>query len=325
MRICIFGAGAIGGYLGAKLAQAGVDVGLVARGPHLEAIRRKGLTLIENGTTTEHRVRASADARDFGPQDYVILTLKAHSVPAIVGDLAPILEPATTVVSGVNGIPWWYFHKIGGPLEGTRLASVDPGDVQWNGIGPDRVLGCVVYPAAEVPEPGTVRHIEGNRFSLGEPDGSKSARAVALSAALTAAGLKAPVRPKLRDEIWVKLWGNLSFNPISALTHATLEILCTDPGTRAIARAMMVEAQVIAEKLGVSFPIDVDRRIDGGAAVGAHRTSMLQDLEAGRPMEIDALVGSVQELGRLTGSPTPTIDIILALIRQRAAVAAAGG
>lgn len=325
MRICIFGAGAIGGYLGAKLAQAGVDVGLVARGPHLEAIRRKGLTLIENGTTTEHRVRASADARDFGPQDYVILTLKAHSVPAIVGDLAPILEPATTVVSGVNGIPWWYFHKIGGPLEGTRLASVDPGDVQWNGIGPDRVLGCVVYPAAEVPEPGTVRHIEGNRFSLGEPNGSKSARAVALSAALTAAGLKAPVRPKLRDEIWVKLWGNLSFNPISALTHATLEILCTDPGTRAIARAMMVEAQVIAEKLGVSFPIDVDRRIDGGAAVGAHRTSMLQDLEAGRPMEIDALVGSVQELGRLTGSPTPTIDIILALIRQRAAVAAAGG
>lgn len=325
MRICIFGAGAIGGYLGAKLAQAGVDVGIVARGPHLEAIRRKGLTLIENGTTTEHRVRASADARDFGPQDYVILTLKAHSVPAIVGDLAPILEPATTVVSGVNGIPWWYFHKIGGPLEGTRLASVDPGDVQWNGIGPDRVLGCVVYPAAEVPEPGTVRHIEGNRFSLGEPNGSKSARAVALSAALTAAGLKAPVRPKLRDEIWVKLWGNLSFNPISALTHATLEILCTDPGTRAIARAMMVEAQVIAEKLGVSFPIDVDRRIDGGAAVGAHRTSMLQDLEAGRPMEIDALVGSVQELGRLTGSPTPTIDIILALIRQRAAVAAAGG
>lgn len=325
MRICIFGAGAIGGYLGAKLAQAGVDVGLVARGPHLEAIRRKGLTLIENGTTTEHRVRASADARDFGPQDYVILTLKAHSVPAIVGDLAPILEPATTVVSGVNGIPWWYFHKIGGPLEGTRLASVDPGDVQWNGIGPDRVLGCVVYPAAEVPEPGTVRHIEGNRFSLGEPNGSKSARAVALSAALTAAGLKAPVRPKLRDEIWVKLWGNLSFNPISALTHATLEILCTDPGTRAVARAMMVEAQVIAEKLGVSFPIDVDRRIDGGAAVGAHRTSMLQDLEAGRPMEIDALVGSVQELGRLTGSPTPTIDIILALIRQRAAVAAAGG
>lgn len=324
MKICIFGAGAIGGYMGAKLAGAGADVSLVARGPHLEAIRAKGLTLIEDGRETSHRIRASDDPAELGPQDYVIVTLKAHSVPAIVGRLAPLLGPASTVVSGVNGVPWWYFHKIGGPLEGTRLRSVDPDDTQWNGIGPDRVLGCVVYPAAEVSEPGTVRHIEGNRFSLGEPDGSKSDRALALSAALSAAGLKAPVRPKLRDEIWVKLWGNLSFNPISALTHATLDVLCTDPGTRAIARAMMVEAQAVAEKLGVSFPIDVDRRIDGGAAVGAHRTSMLQDLQAGRPMEIDALVGSVQELGRLTGVPTPTIDIVLALIRQRAATAAAG-
>ena len=321
MRICIFGAGAIGGYLGAKLAGSGADVSLVARGPHLEAIRAKGLTLIEDGRDTCHRIRATDDPADLGPQDYVIVTLKAHSVPAIVGRMAPLLGPQSTVVSGVNGVPWWYFHKIGGPLEGTRLRSVDPGDVQWNGIGPDRVLGCVVYPAAEVTEPGTVRHIEGNRFSLGEPDGSRSERAQALSSVLTAAGLKAPVRPKLRDEIWVKLWGNLSFNPISALTHATLDILCTDPGTRAVARAMMLEAQVIAEKLGVTFPIDVERRIDGGAAVGAHRTSMLQDLDAGRPMEIDALVGSVQELGRLTASPTPTIDIILALVRQRAAMA----
>lgn len=324
MRICIFGAGAIGGYLGAKLAASGAEVSLVARGPHLAAIRDRGLTLIEEDHETCHRIRASDDPAELGPQDYVILTLKAHSVPPVVGRLAPLLGPATTVVSGVNGVPWWYFHKIGGPLEGTRLRSVDPGDVQWNGIGPDRVLGCVVYPAAEVSEPGVVRHIEGNRFSLGEPDGSKSDRAVALSSALTAAGLKAPVRPKLRDEIWVKLWGNLSFNPISALTHATLDILCTDPGTRAVARAMMVEAQAIAEKLGVTFPIDVDRRIDGGAAVGAHRTSMLQDLEAGRPMEIDALVGSVQELGGLTATPTPMIDTILALIRQRAAMADAG-
>ncbi len=321
MKICIFGAGAIGGYLGAKLAQAGAEVSLVARGPHLEAILDKGLTLIEDGRTTCQKVRASDDPADLGPQDYVILTLKAHSVPAIVDRMAPLLGPDSTVVSGVNGVPWWYFHKIGGPLEGTRLHSVDPGDVQWNGIGPDRVLGCVVYPAAEVSEPGTVRHIEGNRFSLGEPDGSKSDRALALSSALSAAGLKAPVRPKLRDEIWVKLWGNLSFNPISALTHATLDIVCTDAGTRAIARAMMVEAQAIAEKLGVTFPIDVERRIDGGAAVGAHRTSMLQDLEASRPMEIDALVGSVQELGLLTKSPTPTIDVILALIRQRARMA----
>ncbi|MCB2152757.1 MAG: 2-dehydropantoate 2-reductase, partial [Rhodobacteraceae bacterium] len=315
MRICIFGAGAIGGYLGAKLAGAGADVSLVARGPHLEAIRSRGLTLIEDGQETTHRIRASDDPAELGPQDYVVVTLKAHSVPPVVGRMAPLLGAGSTVVSGVNGVPWWYFHKIGGPLEGTRLQSVDPGDVQWNGIGPDRVLGCVVYPAAEVSEPGVVRHIEGNRFSLGEPDGSKSDRALALSAALSAAGLKAPVRPKLRDEIWVKLWGNLSFNPISALTHATLDVLCTDPGTRAVARAMMLEAQVIAEKLGVTFPVDVERRIDGGAAVGAHRTSMLQDLEAGRPMEIDALVGSVQELGRLTQSPTPVIDTILALVR----------
>ncbi len=279
MRICIFGAGAIGGYLGAKLAGAGADVSLVARGPHLEAIRSRGLTLIEDGQETTHRIRASDDPAELGPQDYVVVTLKAHSVPPVVGRMAPLLGAGSTVVSGVNGVPWWYFHKIGGPLEGTRLQSVDPGDVQWNGIGPDRVLGCVVYPAAEVSEPGVVRHIEGNRFSLGEPDGSKSDRALALSAALSAAGLKAPVRPKLRDEIWVKLWGNLSFNPISALTHATLDVLCTDPGTRAVARAMMLEAQVIAEKLGVTFPVDVERRIDGGAAVGAHRTSMLQDLE----------------------------------------------
>ncbi len=235
--------------------------------------------------------------------------------------MQPLIGPGTTIVSGVNGVPWWYFHKIGGPLEGTRLQSVDPGNVQWDGFGPDRVLGCVVYPAAEVSEPGTIRHIEGNRFSLGEPDGSKSDRATALSQALQAAGLKAPVRPRLRDEIWVKLWGNLSFNPISALTHATLDVLCTDPGTRDVARRMMVEAQEIAEKLGVTFPIDVERRIDGGAAVGAHRTSMLQDLDAGRPMEIDALVGSVQELGRITGTPTPTVDTVLALIALRGRVA----
>lgn len=320
MRICIFGAGAIGGYMGAKLAAVGADVSLVARGPHLAALQSKGLTLIEEGRTTTHKVRATDDARTLGPQDYVILTLKAHSVPAVVGQITPLLGEGSTLVSGVNGVPWWYFHRIGGPLEGTRLQSVDPGNLQWDGFGPDRVLGCVVYPAAEVTEPGTITHIEGNRFSLGEPSGEKSVRAEALSKALTAAGLKAPVRPRLRDEIWVKLWGNLSFNPISALTHATLDILCTDPGTRAVARAMMVEAQVIAEKLGVTFPIDVDRRIDGGAAVGAHRTSMLQDLLAGRPLEIDALVGAVVELGRLTDTPTPTIDTVLALVRQRAAV-----
>jgi 2-dehydropantoate 2-reductase len=305
-----------------KLVQAGVDVSIVARGPHLAAIQSRGLTLLEEGADpVTVPVRASANAADLGVQDYVIVTLKAHSVPPVVGAMQPLIGPDTTIVSGVNGVPWWYFHKIGGPLEGTRLRSVDPGDVQWNGFGPDRVLGCVVYPAAEVSEPGVIRHIEGNRFSLGEPDGSKSDRANALSQVLQSAGLKAPVRPRLRDELWVKLWGNLSFNPISALTHATLDVLCTDPGTRDVARRMMIEAQAVAEKLGVSFPIDVDRRIEGGAAVGAHRTSMLQDLDAGRPMEIDALVASVQELGRITETPTPTIDTVLALVALRGRVA----
>ncbi|MEL6646453.1 MAG: 2-dehydropantoate 2-reductase [Pseudomonadota bacterium] len=321
MKICIFGAGAIGGYMGAKLAQVGADVSLVARGPHREAMEAHGLTLIEDSGTTTQKVTVSEDPTALGPQDYVIVTLKAHSVPPVVDKMQPLIGPETTIVSGVNGVPWWYFHKIGGDLEGTRLASVDPGNAQWDGFGPDRVLGCVVYPAAEVKEPGVVTHIEGNRFSLGEPDGSKSERALALSKALSAAGLKAPVRPKLRDEIWVKLWGNLSFNPISALTHATLDVLCTDKGTRPVARAMMVEAQEIAEKLGVKFPIDVDRRIDGGAAVGAHRTSMLQDLDQGRPMEIDALVASVQELGRVTQTPTPIIDTVLGLIQLRGKVA----
>lgn len=322
MKICIFGAGAIGGYMAVKLVQAGADVSLVARGPHLAAMRDNGLTLIEeDGQETTVAVRASDDPAELGPQDYVIVTLKAHSVPPVVAKMQPLIGPNTTIVSGVNGVPWWYFHGLEGPYEGTRLASVDPGDAQWNGFGPDRVLGCVVYPAAEVIRPGVIKHIEGNRFSLGEPDGSKSERATALSQALAAAGLKAPVRPRIRDEIWVKLWGNLSFNPISALTHATLDVLCTDPGTRSVARGMMVEAQEIAEKLGVKFPIDVDRRIDGGAAVGAHRTSMWQDLDAGRPMEIDALVSAVQELGKLTQTPTPTIDTVLALVQLRAKTA----
>ncbi|MEO0342468.1 MAG: 2-dehydropantoate 2-reductase [Pseudomonadota bacterium] len=323
MKICIFGAGAIGGYMGAKLASVGADVSLVARGPHLAAMKENGLTLHEDGgLETNVKVNASDNAADLGPQDYVIVTLKAHSVPAVADKMKPLFGEETTLVSGVNGVPWWYFHKLDGPHEGTQLDTVDPGGVQWKSFGPDNVLGCVVYPAAEVIEPGHVKHIEGNRFSLGEPDGQKSDRALALSKALGEAGLKAPVRPKIRDEIWVKLWGNLSFNPISALTHATLDVLCTDPGTRSVARNMMVEAEEIATKLGVKFPIDVDRRIEGGAAVGAHRTSMLQDLTMGRPMEYDALVTAVQELGRIVDVPTPTIDTVQALIALRGKIAA---
>lgn len=322
MKVCIFGAGAIGGYVAAKLAQTDTEVSVVARGPHLAAMQEKGLTLFEEGQDpVSVPIRASDNAADLGPQDYVFITLKAHSVPAVVGSMQPLIADETTVVSGVNGVPWWYFHKLGGPYEGTRLASVDPGNVQWDGFGPDRVLGCVVYPAAEVTAPGSIKHIEGNRFSLGEPDGSKSDRAAKLSAALSAAGLRAPVRPRIRDEIWLKLWGNLSFNPISALTHSTLDVLCADEGTRSVARGMMLEAQEIGEKLGVKFPIDVEKRLDGGAAVGAHKTSMWQDLELRRPMEIDALVTSVQELGQLTGTSTPTIDTVASLIKLRAKVA----
>ncbi|MFA3918889.1 2-dehydropantoate 2-reductase [Ruegeria hyattellae] len=322
MKVCIFGAGAIGGYVAAKLAQTDTEVSVVARGPHLAAMQQKGLTLFEEGQDqVSGPISASDNAADLGPQDYVFITLKAHSVPAVVDSMQPLIGDETTIVSGVNGVPWWYFHKLGGPYEGTRLASVDPGNVQWDGFGPDRVLGCVVYPAAEVIAPGSIKHIEGNRFSLGEPDGSKSGRANKFSAALSAAGLRAPVRPRIRDEIWLKLWGNLSFNPISALTHSTLDVLCTDQGSRSVARGMMLEAQEIGEKLGVRFPIDVEKRLDGGAAVGVHKTSMWQDLELRRPMEIDALVTSVQELGQLTGISTPIIDTVASLIKLRAKVA----
>lgn len=320
MRICVYGAGAIGGYLGAKLALAGEDVALIARGAHLEALRRDGVRLLTEDEEKVARAPATDDPREIGPQDVVFVTLKAHSVPAILEPLQALLGPDTAVVWAVNGVPWWYFYGLDGPLRDTRLESVDPGGAQWRRIGPERVIGCVVYPAAEVVEPGVIRHVEGNRFTLGEPSDQKTERVRELAAVLIGAGLRAPVR-RIRDEIWVKLWGNLSFNPISALTLETLDNVATDPGTRHVARRMMLEAQALAEKLGVRFPVDVDRRIDGAAAVGPHRTSMLQDLERGRPMEIDALVTAVQEMGRLVEVPTPTLDTVLALVQQRARVA----
>jgi 2-dehydropantoate 2-reductase len=320
MKICIYGAGAIGGYLGVQLALAGEEVTLIARGPHLEAMRAHGLRLLIDGEERVARPPCTDDPAEVGEQDYVIVTLKAHSAPRIVDAMQPLLGLDTAVVSAVNGVPWWYFHELGGPWEGTRLESVDPGGVQWAGIGPQRAIGCVVYPATEIVEPGVIRHLDGNRFSLGEPNGEKTPRVRALADALIRAGFRAPVR-RVRDELWVKLWGNLSFNPISALTLATLDVVATDAGTRAVAKAMMLEAQEIGEKLGVRFPVDVERRIDGAAAVGAHRTSMLQDLELGRAMEIDALVSAVQEMGTLVGVATPTIDVVLALVRQRARIA----
>ncbi len=318
MKIAIYGAGAIGGFMGARLATTDAEVTLIARGPHLEAMQQNGLKLVQDGEDLVVHPKAVEDPAEAGPQDYVIVTLKAHSVPHVVDDMQALLGPDTAVVTAVNGVPWWYFHNHGGGLEGTRIESVDPGGVQWDGIGPERAIGCVVYPAAEVAEPGVIEHISGDRFTLGEPGGEKTGRLEALAGVMIAAGMKAPVRPKIRDDIWVKLWGNLSFNPISALTHETLDVIATEPGSRAVARAMMLEGQAVGEALGVRFPIDVEKRIDGAAGVGAHKTSMLQDLERGRAMEIDALVTAVQELGRLVEVPTPTIDTVLALVVQRA-------
>lgn len=321
MRIAIIGAGAIGGYLAVQLARAGEDVTVLARGGTLEALRAHGFRLRTGGEELSAKVNAEADGEAIGPVDYVILTLKANAAPQVADKLPPMLGPQTAVVTAMNGLPFWYFHGVGGEHEGRRIEAVDPGGVLWDTIGPERCIGCAVYPAAQVVEPGVVVHEEGDRFSLGEPDGSRSERVERLSRAMIGAGLKAPVRPKIRDEIWIKLWGNLSFNPISALTGATLDVICNDQGTRAVARAMMVEAQAIAGELGIRFPIPVDKRIEGAKAVGAHKTSMLQDLERGRALELDPLVTAVQELGRVVGRPTPTIDMVLALTRLRAATA----
>jgi len=321
VKITIYGAGAIGGYLAAELALAGEDVSIVARGPHLQAIRERGLKLLIEGKEKLARVRATEDPGEIGAQDYVILTLKAHSVAPVVDRMRPLLGPDTAVVTAQNGILWWYFYKLRGPWENERLPIADPGGKIWDGLGPERAIGCVVYPSCEIVEPGVVRHIDGKRFMLGEPDGTKSERVTALSKILTSAGLKSPVRTRIRDDIWLKLWGNVSFNPVSAVTGATLEEMTENPGTREVIRKMMLEAESVARKLGVDFPVDVDTRISWGAEVGAHKTSMLQDLEKGRPMEIDALVASVSELGRLTSVPTPTIDTLLALVRLRARTA----
>ncbi|GJD47997.1 2-dehydropantoate 2-reductase [Methylobacterium crusticola] len=317
MSIAIVGAGAIGGFLGARLADAGEAVTLIARGPHLAAIRRDGLRLVEEDGRRRHAkdVRATQSMAEAGPHEVVLLTLKAHQVGPMAADLAHLIGPDTVVVTMQNGIPWWYFHRHGGPLAGTRLETADPGGLIAAAIDPERVIGSVVYPAAMLTEPGLVTVVEGNRFGLGEPSGAVTPRVQALARRLVAAGFRAPVTSDIRAEIWLKLWGNLSFNPISALTHATLVDICRFPETRALAAAMMREAEAIANHLGVTFKLGIERRIAGAEKVGAHKTSMLQDVEAGRPVELEALVGSVVELGRLTGIPTPSIDAIYACTR----------
>lgn len=318
MKIAIFGAGAIGGLLGVRLAQAGADVTFIARGPHLAAMQANGVTLVSGGARVTVRPRCLADPAEAGVQDYVIVTLKAHGLPPAAPQIARMMGPHSTLVTGINGVPYWYFCGLDGPYRDRRVESVDPGGRLWDSLPPSQVIGSVVYPAAEVSEPGVITHTYGDRFTLGEPDGSRSPRIEALSKALIAAGLKAPVRPRIRDEIWVKLWGNLAFNPLSALTMATLDRITGDPALRAVCRAMMLEAKSVAEALGVRFGIDVDKRIEGGSEVGEHKTSMLQDLERGRPMEIDALLGAVVELGGMVGQAMPTCATVLALVRERA-------
>lgn len=321
MKVGVFGAGAIGGLLGARLAHAGADVTFVARGPHLEAMRADGVTLRSGGETLTVRPTCVADAADAGVQDYVVVTLKAHALPAAAPAIARMMGPETALVTAVNGVPYWYFHGLDGPYRDRIVESVDPGGVLWRTLPPAQAIGCVVYPAAEVVAPGVIEHTYGDRFTLGEPDGSRGARVQALAAMLQSAGFKAPVRPRIRDEIWVKLWGNMAFNPLSALTGATLDRLTGRPDLRAAARTMMLEGQAVAEALGVRFAIDVDKRIEGAAEVGVHKTSMLQDLERGRPMEIDALLGAVVELATLVGVQVPVSGMVLALLRERARLA----
>ncbi len=316
MRVCIVGAGAIGGLLGVKLAQAGAEVTLIARGAHLEAIRRDGLALEYGGRTEVARPALATDnMAEAGPQDYVIVAVKAYSLPALAAPMRALYGPDTAVVYAQNGIPWWYFIGHGGEHDGRAVELVDPDGTIAANTEVERVIGCVVYPAAEIARPGVIRHIEGNRFTLGEPTGVRSERVVRLAELIAASGLKAPVRTDIRNELWLKLWGNLSINPISALTRATVDLIVADPLTRRLCERMMAEAQTVAEALGVRFPVSIERRLKMAEEIGAHKTSMLQDIEAGRTTEINALVGAVAELGRLVGAPTPHIDAIYASVK----------
>ncbi|VAW14114.1 2-dehydropantoate 2-reductase [hydrothermal vent metagenome] len=321
-RICVFGAGAIGGFLAVALARAGAEVSVIARGPHLAAIKKNGLRLIKDATSETVRVKASSCPADLGKQDYVIISLKAHSVPPIVEQFAPLLDDKTAIVSAVNGIPWWYFHKAGTEtaLEEKWVEAVDPAGAQWKFFGPERAIGCVVYPACEISEPGIVEHKSGVRFSLGEPDGERSARVLELSALMQAGGLRAPVRKRLRDEIWLKLWGNCSFNPISALTGASLDQIGSDPASRALVHDIMQECKNVGEAIGARFNVSIERRIDGAAAIVGHKPSTRQDIELGRPLELDALVCSVLELARKLEITTPALDALAALSRLQGEV-----
>jgi 2-dehydropantoate 2-reductase len=318
MKICVYGAGAIGGYLAVELALSGQEVCVVARGAHLKAIQEHGLKLVIHGRDKVARVAAAEDPSVFGVQDVVICALKAHQAYDCAAAFAPLLGPATAVLTAMNGIPWWYFYRAGGRFEGHHLESVDPGGRQWNAIQPGRAIGCVVEPACEVIAPGVIVHHDLNRFIIGEPDGNRSSRVLELSKVLTEAGFDAPVRDNIRWNIWLKHWGNVCFNPISVLTGATLERIIGEPALRALCKTMMLETKAVNEALGVQIPEGlVERRLTVAGSLVGHKMSMLQDLERGRRLEIDALVTAVQELARLTGVATPMVDAVLALVQAR--------
>ena len=312
MRIAIVGAGAIGAYLGAKLSASGEEVFLIARGPHLKAMQAHGVRVRSPEGDFEAHPTATGDFKEIGPVDYVFLTVKAHGLTEVAPRLEPLLNPDTAVVSAQNGIPWWYFQRHGGPWDGTQIESVDPGGVISKAIAAERIIACIVYPSALIVEPGVIQHVEGNRFSMGELDGTTTERCRRLADTLTKSGLRCPIRSRIRDELWAKLLGNLAFNPISALTRATLSEIATHPEARAVARAAMEEADAVATGLGVKIPVTIDRRIDGAEKVGDHKTSMLQDVEAGKPIELESLVGAVVELGEKLGLPMPYTKTIYA-------------
>ena len=317
MKICIVGAGATGGYLGFKLINAGFDVSLVARGTHLKTMKHSGLTVIENDKEISCFPKCSESMRDLGKMDYIFITLKAYSIPELVNEISTMFKENTAVITAYNGIPWWYFFNIEGPFKNYRIKCIDPNNIQWNTITPERIIGCVVYPATEIIEPGVIKHIEGNRFSLGEPEGMQTERILKISKALVKAGIKAPIRSNLREEIWIKLIGNLAFNPLSVITGKTLDILASENEYRTIAYDAMEEASLIINQLGIKLKISIDQRIEGAAKVGAHKTSMLQDYEKGKELELDSLVVSIKEIGNLLGIKTPTIDKILYEVEKK--------
>ena len=316
MRIGIVGAGAMGGLLAVRLARSDQTVTVIDRGAHLSAMQKRGLKLVHADGSEEvaTNLRAVASCAEAGAQDLVFLAVKANQIAPLASQLPALFDGATALVPVQNGLPWWYFQRFNGPHSGYRMRTADPDGTIAAHIDPSRIVGCVVYPAGELIAPGVIKHVEGDRLPIGELDGAETERAKAISETLARANLKAPVLPDIRSEIWLKLWGNLSFNPISALTHATLVDVCQDPTTRELAGDMMREAQAIGEKLGATFRVPLEKRIAGAEKVGKHKTSTLQDVEAGRAIEIDALIGSVKELGELTGVATPHIDAVYALM-----------